>query len=587
MHFIAARKKRTGPFALLREDTRLSVLFLLLIFMVCVIYAKLFDLQVLKFGAYYALATDQHEFFQKLFPERGQVYVQDRFLVNGASRENVYPVAINKKYMQVYAQPRYVVDPRGAAEALGPLLELSVEEVLARLDRPDDPYEPLKSKVEQSVADHIMSLNFAGIKVAPETHRYYPEQQVGAHVYGFVGVRDDARAGLYGVEGYFDSVLRGVQGTLLGETDRQGRMIGVIGSNTVRAQNGADIVLTIDKTIQSYLCQVLADRAKEVEAKSGAAIVLDPATGAVRAMCSYPDFNPNEYNKVANVSVYNNTAIFGAYEPGSVFKIFTMAAGLDTDAITPDMTYYDEGQVTVDDRTIRNASRQGYGVQTMTQVLEKSLNTGTVFAMRQMGAQVLRDYIRSFEFGKSTGIELQTESRGTLASLDNRGEIFAATASFGQGVTATPIQLAKATNAIANGGRLIDPYIVEEIRHANGEVTRHTPRTVKQVIKEKTATVLSGMMVSVIDRSRYARVPGYYIAGKTGTAQIADARGGYSEYRTNHTIVGFGPVERPAFTVVLKLEEPVHGAFAESTVGPLFARVMKFLVEYYKIPPSY
>ena len=580
-------KKKQGIGAELRADMRVTTLFLFFSLLAALVVVHLFDLQVLKYDFYYALASDQHDFFQKLFPERGQIFEQDRLLVNGESKDNVYPVAINKQYVLVYAQPKYITDPTAAANAIAPILSMPADQLLAKLAKPDDQYEPIAHKVEQSVAERVKELGIEGIRFAPETFRYYPEAAIGAHVLGFVSLSDDAKKGVYGIEGHMDTELRGVAGESLAERDSFGNLIGFGQKDAITAQDGSDIVLTIDKTVQSYICTTLSQTAKDLGAKSGTIIVMDPHTGAVRAMCSYPEFDPNEYNKVDDIRAYNNTAIYGAYEPGSIFKPITMSAGIDVGAITPETTYVDEGQVKVDDKTIRNATRQGYGLQTMTQVLEKSLNTGTVFAMRQMGPDVLRDYIKRYDFGKPTGIELDSESRGNIATLDKRGEIFAATASFGQGITATPLQMLAAIDVMANGGRQVHPYIVAEIRKSDGQIIEHQPVETKQIIQEKTATLVAGMMVSVIEHAKHAHVPGYYIAGKSGTAQIADTNGSYSENRTNHTMIGFGPAENPQFSLIIKYEEPQKGQFAESTAGPVFAQVVKFLLEYYHIAPSH
>lgn len=568
-------------------DLRVATLFFFFTVAAIAIVVKLFSLQVIKFDFYYALASDQHELLTKLFPQRGQIYIQDRLTIGGTQQRELYPAAINKKYMLVYAQPKYVTDPADAAARLAPLLGTTPEALLPKLARPDDPYEPIQRKVEPYIAEQVKQLGIEGIKLASEMYRFYPERTIGAQLYGFVSASDEQRKGVYGIEGYFDESLRGSQGSSLTERSGLAGLIGLGSGEFVPARDGSDVILTIDKTIQSFVCRTLAAQAAEVGAKSGAAIVMEPTGGAIIAMCSYPEFDPNEYNKVADVGVYNNTAIYGSYEPGSVFKAVTMAAALDVGAVTPDTTYIDEGQVQVDDRVLRNSSRMGNGIQTMTQVLEKSLNTGTVFAMRQMGPDTLKEYIRRFNFGQPTGIELDTESKGNLASLDQRGEIFAATASFGQGITVTPIQMVAAVNAIANGGTYVRPHIIAELRSADGTVTPYAPPAGKQVISRKTATLLSGMLASVVEHSRRARVPNYYIAGKTGTAQIAQQGGGYSETLTNHSFIGFGPIERPAFTLILKLEEPEKGSFAETTLGETFARVVRFLLEYYKIPPSY
>lgn len=557
-----------------------------LLFGVLVI-GKLFDIQILKFDFYYALASDQHEIFQQLFPERGEIYVEDE-IIPGSEQTNLYPLAINKEYYLVYAQPKFMEDPEFVAEQLAPLVKKEKEELLSMFSKEDDPYEPIQNKVEPALKEQIHALNLSGIRFAPETYRYYPEHELASHVLGFVSQRDAQKIGQYGIEGYFNSELSGQQGSVVSETDTAGRWITVADKDFQKAVDGNDIILTIDRTLQSEVCRVLREDAERFNAKSGAVIILEPETGAVKAMCSWPEFDPNEYNKVEDVWVYNNTAIYGAYEPGSVFKPVTMAAAIDSGAVTPDTTYEDLGEREIDDFTIRNSDLEAHGVQTMTQVLEKSLNLGTIFAVEQMGKRTFKKYVEAFGFGEPTNISLDTESSGTIASLDKRGDIYAATASFGQGITVTPIQMVRAINAIANNGKMVEPYIVSAERTDSGEMIPHVPEKVSQVVSSRTATLLSGMLTAVVESGHggLAKVPGYYIAGKTGTAQIAKPGGGYDEHKTNHSFVGFGPVEDPAFTMIVKYEEPTNGAFSSSTAADTFGRIADFVLDYYHIPPN-
>ncbi len=357
----------------------------------------------------------------------------------------------------------------------------------------------------------------------------------------------------------------------------------------MRAKDGDDIVLTIDKTVQYEVCAKLNEHVKVVEADSAAAIVMNPKTGEIIAMCSYPDFDPNEYNKVNSIGDYNNRAIFEAFEPGSIFKPITMAAAIDLGKITPETTYIDEGFVKIDEFTIRNSDKKAHGKKTMTQVLESSLNTGTIFAVRQIEQKDFRKYVEKFGFGQKTGIELDTEGGGNISSLEKKSEIYFATGSFGQGLTATPLQMVQAFSAIANGGKMAKPYIVEEIRKQEGIVIKTERPMPVQVISSRTATLLTGMLVSVVKngQGKKAAVSGYYMAGKSGTAQIADpSSGGYYANKTNHSFIGFAPVKDPAFVMIIKFENPKKGSFAESTTMPLFSRLAKFLLDYYHVMPD-
>lgn len=561
------------------------------------IIGKLFDFQVLKFDFYAALASDQHEVYRTLFPERGSIYVKDKGSSILAAEENLYPLAINKDYNLVYSQPKFLEKtPEEVAGLLVPILqpdeskraELLVE-FIAKLSKADDPYEPLMHKVEDSQAELIKNLKLTGIKISKETFRYYPEKNIGSDILGYVGFADDGtRKGYYGIEGYFNKELSGRQGEIQSEKDIAGRLISIGEKKFMRAADGDDIVLTIDKTVQFEVCSKLGERAKVVEADGGAAIVMNPQTGAIIAMCSWPDFDPNDYGKVTDPGAFNNRATVEPYEPGSIFKPLTMAAAMDLGKITPETTYIDEGAVKIDEYTIRNSDKKAHGKMTMTQVLENSLNLGTIFAMRQMDHKDFRKYVEKFGFGQKTGIEL-AENDGNISAMQKKGEIFFATASFGQGITATPLQMVQAFSAIANGGKMVKPYIVEEVRKSEGIIIKTEKPQPVQVISSRTAALVTGMMVSVIKngQGKKAAVPGYYMAGKSGTAQIADYKnGGYYANKTNHSFIGFAPVQKPAFLMIIKLENPKKGTFSESTTMPLFSQLSKFLLDYYHIVPD-
>lgn len=588
------RKKVPGSKSL---EPRIKFFAICLVFFGLLIIGKLFDFQVLKFDFYAALASDQQDVYQKLFPSRGSIYVKDKGSSILAAEENLYPLAINKDYNLVYSQPKYLEkSPEEIAGLLAPILEPDeakrpqlISDLVAKLSKKDDPYEPLMHKVEDSEAEMINNLKLKGIKISKETFRYYPENNIGSNILGYVGFADDGtRKGYYGIEGYFNKDLAGRQGEIESEKDITGTLISIGEKKFVQAKDGDDIVLTIDKTVEYEVCSQMNARAKVVGADSAAAVIMNPQTGEIIAMCSWPDFDPNDYGKVTNPADFKNRAVYEAYEPGSIFKPITMAAGLDLGKITPETTYIDEGSVKIDQFTIRDSDKLAHGKKTMTQVLENSLNLGTIFAMRQMDHNDFRNYIEKFGFGKKTGIEL-AESEGNISALQKKGEIFFATASFGQGITATPVQMAQAFSAIANGGKLVRPYIVEEIRKTEGIVIKTERPQPIQIISSRTATLLTGMLVSVIKngQGKKAGVPGYYMAGKSGTAQIADPKnGGYYARQTNHSFIGFAPVRNPAFVMIIKFENPKKGSFAESTVEPLFSQLAKFLFDYYHIVPD-
>lgn len=597
---------RSAPKRWVESEGRMKTVRWFFYLFAAVVILRLFMLQVVNAGFYESLASGQHDFYQELIAERGTIYVKDW------KDDSEYAAATNEARAFLYAEPRRIEDPEEAAQVIAQILGYSFEvevvdveeaeevseleeepqseydELLARLSKEDDPYEPIERGVPESTLERILEYEFSGIHYVLEETRSYPEANLGGHLFGFVAKSDDGAYGQYGLEGYFEDFLAGTNGFLDVVTDIGGRWIGVGKRDFDPAQDGGDLLLTIDRTVQYQACKILAEGVETYDADSGSVIILQPSTGRVIAACNAPDFDPNTYSEVEDISVYNNDLIFTAYESGSVVKPLTMAAALDTGAVTPTTTYEDTGEEKIDEFTIRNSDLKAYGVQTMTQVLEESLNTGMIFVMREMGGLVMTEYFENFGFGTLTGIELDTEVAGTLASLYNDAEIYYATASYGQGITMTPMQLAAAYGVLANGGWLMKPYVVEEVRYTDGTVEETQPTVIRQVIDKSTATTISAMLVSVIENGHADRaaVDGYYIAGKTGTAQVADEYGGYHDDITNATFAGFGPVEDPEFVMVVKLERPRAVQWAADTAAPIFGDIADFLLDYFEVAPT-
>ena len=402
-----------------------------------------------------------------------------------------------------------------------------------------------------------------------------------------VGFKGDKRVGQYGIEGYYENDLKGKQGFLKGAKDASGNIIESITSQIKPAENGAKLILTIDKNIQFKAEKELKEAVEKWDAKGGTIIVMEPKTGKILSMVSFPNFDPNNYNKVEDINVFLNPAISCIYEPGSVFKPFTIAGALEEKLITPKTTYKDTGKVKIKGYIISNVEGKSYGNPTITEVLEKSINTGAVFVQRKLGKELFKKYVEKFGFSQKTGIDLQGEIAGNISNLDSKRDIDYATASFGQGIAVTPIELITAFSAIANGGKLLKPFVVEkEIFYDNREKINH-PTLINQVISTSTAETLTKMLVSVVDNGygKKAKVDGYFIAGKTGTAQVPE-KGTYSKDRTIHTFIGFAPAFDPRFTILVKLDEPKGIRFAADSCAPIFRKLAEFIFNYLKIPPQ-
>ena len=556
-----------------------------------IIIGKLIILMIFQHSFYVALASGSREVYRNLFPVRGQVYVQD------SRTGEEYPLAMNRDYFIVYADTRVIKTDEESEIVAGKLAEVfnyddeKKLEVYLRLNKRDDPYEPIENKVDESVVDKLKEFDLLGIAFSRRPLRFYPEENLASHIVGFLGKDSEGNnIGHYGVEGYWQKELAGKGGFFEGAKSVGGGRIPLAGWNFEAAEDGVDMLLTIDRTLQFKACKRLSEAREGYGATSASLVIMEPVTGKIRAICGSPDFDPNQYNKVDAVGIYNNDSIFTPYEPGSVFKPIAMGGALNENLITPDTYFYDSGKVDGGcTKLIENAGGRIYEDQTMTGVLENSINTGMVQVVNILGKKKFKEYVEDFGFGIKTGIQLDSEASGTIDSLSqNKGDkidCYTATASFGQGLTVTPLQMVSAFGAIANGGKLMKPYIVEELRHSDGKIERFYPEEIRKVLDSRSAMLLSGMLVNVIDRGQAsaAKVDGYYIAGKTGTAQISGL-GGYTE-ETNHSFVGFGPVDDPKFVMIVKFEKP-RRKYSSATAAPVFGDIAKFILEYYQVPPG-
>ncbi len=565
-------------------DWRLLIGKILIALAMIAIASRLFVLQVLSHSFYSALATEQHGFFSNLFPDRGEVYVRDP-----KSADGKFPAILNRTVYVAYANTRQVKNVHDVAAKLAPVLGEDVTVLAEKLSIPNDPYVPLAKKLDDVKAEEVRKLSIRGIGLAEEKERYYPEGHSLSHITGFLGY--DNKGGLtghYGIEGYWNTPLRGERGMLEGDDNSLGGIIGTPSKTFHPAKDGDELTLTIDRTIQFVACDKLKHAVEQHNADGGSLIIAEPKTGAIIAMCGVPDFDPNDFSNVKDIRAFNNPSVFDAYEPGSIFKAITLASAIDAGKIVPNSTYVDTGSVQLGPFTIKNSDGKAHGTQTMTQVLSESLNTGTMYAVGLLGAKPFLNYVEDFGFGKPTGIDVDTESSGTIESLRKKGDIWSATGSFGQGITATPIQMIAAYGALANGGKLMQPYVVGEVRHADGTAQKTQPKAVRQVITKRAATLISGMLVDVVENGhgKHAAVPGYWVAGKTGTAQIPKAGGGYEKDAAVGSFVGFAPADDPVFVMLVRIDRPRDVQWAESSVAPAFGEIAKFLLQYMEIQPE-
>jgi cell division protein FtsI/penicillin-binding protein 2 len=562
--------------------------FLVAVIFICfgVIVSRLFFLQITKHGYYKAQADSQHQNFQPIYPTRGEIFMRDKN--TGDSDSFPFPVAINKDFWNISVVPKEIEDKEEAVQKLAPFLKIGEEVLRQRVSKKDDPYEPLESKVEQASADGIRALNLKGVLFEKESWRYYPNSNLTCHLVGFLGMDSDKKVGRYGVEGYYEKELAGKAGWVEAKKDSSGEIISVGGSVIEEPEDGADLILTIDPNVSSFIEKKLAETIDKLDATKGTIIVMEVKTGAIRAMSSLPGFNPNKYNEVKDSKLFLNPAISEIFEPGSIFKPITMSAALDAEVLTPNTTYEDKGYAEVSGVIIKNALDRAEGIQTMTQVIEKSLNSGAIFAQQKLGKDGFKKYIEKFGFGEKTGIDLGGEEKGNISNLKKKNDVDYATMSFGQGIAVTPIQLVAAIGAIANDGVLLRPYILERIKYKNGEEKVTQTKEIRRVISSDAASRMTAMMVSAVKNgySKKAGIEGYSIAGKTGTAQIPDpVKGNYSE-ETIHTFVEFFPAFNPRFVILIKVDKPKGIRFSSDSITPLAKELGEYLLNYYEIPPN-
>lgn len=535
-------------FFILISSTTLAFLFVAL---------HLYKLQVNQGDHYAQLAQASRVSEDFLLPRRGTIYFTD-------SRGDKVQAAITKEYTNVFAVPNEIVDAALTAGEIQQVLpELSLEALTSQLEKKGDEYELIARRITDEQRELFKFADIKGIYFETERARYYPLNSVGAQVIGFVGKSEEGEVahGKYGIESYYDSELTGKPGALA-----DGKLTPPV--------SGRDIVLTIDREVQVRAEDILERLVVDYRARSGSIVVQNPKTGELIALANYPTFNPNEYAD-ASLSSFTNPVVEGLYEPGSVFKLITMAAGLDSGAVTPQTTYFDTGSITLNGMTVRNWDLKSHGTLTMTEVIEGSINTGTIFAQRKMGQRTFYDYLLRFGFKLPTNIALPGEVVGRLTPLEvEPQEINFATASYGQGISTTPIRLLAAVSALANGGVMKRPCLMKE------ECTSEE----WDVVSKKTARQVTEMMVSTVKKAKVADIPRYEVAGKTGTAFIPE-NGKYSDDVIN-TYAGFAPAYNPRFSILIKLERPEGAPLAGQTVVPAFRELAEFLLNYYHVPPS-
>jgi cell division protein FtsI (penicillin-binding protein 3) len=546
--------------------------------------ARLGYLQIVQHPEYAAEASGEHVGVRTLPAHRGAILDRNGYPL--ATSVDAWDVSIDRK---VWSDESVA---QRAADKLAPLLGRTPAEIFSAVGGGDAGTASIARQVDYDTGRKIAALGLPGVIIEQTSRRIYPEGDQAAPLLGFTG-RD--QHGLTGLESDLDAVLTGKPGKLWYERDSLGNPIPFGYRREQDPVPGNDVVLTIDRTIQRMAERELDDAIAKTKATGGDIIVQDPQTGAILAMVSRPSFSRAslDLNNPKQMDLVRNRAITDLYEPGSVFKLVTMAAGLDSGKVTPNTTYNDTGSALVGGRVFRNWDFSANGITSMTQVLVHSLNTGTVWLTdKVLGPEIFYRYVRQFGFGEPTGIGLAGEAAGhfRLPTDANWYRSDLASNSFGQGISVTPLQIINMVSAIANGGTLMRPYVVQETHGPDG--THPTePQAIRRVISESTAHTLQGMMREVLEANSLALVPGYTAAGKSGTAYVPTEAVGtrgdaYQDEVTIPSYVGFAPLSHPRIAILVKLDNLGSADFGGVLTAPVFARLSRDILAYLHVPPD-
>lgn len=568
------------------SQTRFRILLVMAILAAAmlVLVAQFFRLQVVEHPYWAARAEAQQRAYQKepIPARRGAIYDSRGFLL--AASDLCY---------DVYATPKDVPDVYAAAARLFPYLKMTQQEIVdLLLENQDASAVRLAHEVPRAEGEALSAMKQAGtlpgIRIDQSPVRVYPAKTLAAHVLGFVNKAGET---YYGLERWYDQLLRGKDGWQRAELDPFEDAIPISLAEYEPPQDGATLYLTIDRTAQFMVERELTHAITLSMALSGSALVLDVRTGAIVAMASWPSYDPNKFAEIAalNTDLFVNPAISNWYEPGSVFKIVTMAAGIDSGVITPDTPINDPGAIEVGGAVIINWDRKAHGVVDATTVLAKSLNVGVAQVAAMLGPERFYTYVKRFGFGQRTGVDLAGEAAGFVRTPEdaNWTDSDLGTHSFGQGIAATPLQMVAAVAAIANDGWLMKPYVVQRIVKADQTEVIISPQRVRQVVKPETARQMTAMLVNVVEReATQAQVVGYQVAGKSGTAQIP-VTGGYDPEGTIASFCGFFPADDPRFVVLVILNRPkASEGWGSLVAAPAFARIVKQLAVIFEVPPD-
>ncbi len=542
------------------------------------IIGRLWYWQIVRAQELSELGESQYGTNIKITPIRGEIKTSDGF-----------PIAANKINYFVFANPKEISSDKKVivAKLLSPLLQVDEATISAQLAL-NRYWVPLRSHVENTAKEQIEKLKLPGVGFEEQSTRFYPEASLAAKLIGFVGKDNEGNdKGYFGLEGFYDRQLAGKNGYAMQIHDAFGRPILAKMSSRTAKVDGRNLVLSVDRTIQFFLEDEVKNGITKYGAQGGIGIVMNPKTGGILAMTAFPSFNPQSYQDFSS-DMYLNPIISGAYEPGSTFKPLIMAAALNENLVKP------ETHCPICDKPVELG---GYEIRTwndkyqaginMIDIIRESDNTGMVYIAKLLGLKRMLQYFDKYGIGQLTGIDLQGEMAPSIRDADTWYPIDVATASFGQGISVTPIELLSAFASLANDGKRMEPHIVAKVETPEGEVIPIQPKVVAQTVSSRTAVIMREILINAVNNgeAKFAALKGYRIAGKTGTAQIP-IQGHYDATKTIASFIGYGPADDPKFAMLIVYDRPSSSIYGAETAAPTFFAVAKRILTYYGISPT-
>lgn len=559
----------------MRWRFRAGLLFFIIAFFL--VSGKLFYWQIVKADELSRLGRNQYSQQQLIMPQRGDIKTSDGF-----------PIATTKLSYLVFANPKEIGDRQGVSDKLSSLLDLDSATISAILSTPDRYWMGIKSNLTDDTKKHIDALKIKGVGFEEQYKRFYTEASMAAHLIGFVG--KDAYGndkGYFGLEGYYDRQLQGRPGQAVLIHDARGFPVLSQFDETTGEKDGRNLILNIDRSIQYVVEQKLKAGIQEYGAESGMAAVMDPKTGAMLAMTAFPAFDPTHFFDF-DPKTYKNPFITDTYEPGSTFKPLIMASGIDYGLITPTTQCpICDGPVAVGGYDIHTWNNEYFKNIDMIHVMIHSDNTGMVYISQKLGLDKMLETLKRFGIGDQTGIDLEGELAPGLKDPSEWHVIDVATTSFGQGISVTPIEILDAFASIANKGIRMQPHVVKKIITSDGEKFPIEPKVLDKTMSPESAKVMSEILVHAVNEgeAKFARLKGYRIAGKTGTASIP-VNGHYDATKTIASFIGFAPADDPKFIALVILNKPTTSIYGAETAAPIFFDIARDILTYYGIAPK-